>query len=296
MTLSYFLLFAVLATTMYYVQQQGVSTELRSRATSAVSCDYTIDIVPVSPTPTSLPAATPIAEVSPTATTTVTPEATPTIPDVVCERRASLAIVIDRSGSMSQTESGGKTKLELAKDAARAFVTAIKESGSRNIAVSIVSFGGQGNDGTGIKPREYDSTLHISTSSDYDAVITAIQGIRTKSGSCIECGIRIGNGQIAGSSDTKALILLTDGKANHLWGGGTSNAKQAAIAQADDGKSKGIAYYVIGFGDKSKGQIDEGTLTAIAGSSGQYAYKPDAQTWMAGFFDLLPKFCTPATP
>lgn len=300
-TVSYLLIFAIFGGTMYFVQQQHVNTERRTRATSAVSCDYTIDIV--SPTPTQQVATATIIPTAteyetPAATQTIAPVvATPTIPDVVCERRASLVIAIDRSGSMNQKETANKTKLELAKDAAKAFVTAIKESDSKNISISVVSFGGQGNDGAGSKPRSHDSTLHIGASTDYDAVLSAIGGIQVIQNvyTCIQCGIRIGNGQIAGFSDTKGLILLTDGEANRVWNGSSSNAKSAAISEANDGRSKGISYYVIGFGDKSKKQIDEATLQSIA-AGGQYTYKPDAQTWMKGFFDLLPKFCTPVTP
>lgn len=288
-TVSYMLIFAIFGGTMYFVQQQGVNTERRTRATSAVSCDYTIDIVAASLTPTPTTAADPA-----TPTATATPEATPTIPDVACEKRVSIGIVIDRSTSMYSKDISGKTKLEQAREAAIAFVTAIKESGSKNVKVTVVSFGGQGNDGTGTMSRSSDSTLHISASSDYDAVLSAIGGVTIKgSGSCIQCGIRIANDQITSFPDTKAVILLSDGQAGEIWDGSSSGATSATIREADNGRAKGITYYVMGFGDKSKGKINEQTLQSIAGNSGQYVYKPDAQTWMKGFLDLLPNFCTP---
>lgn len=296
--------------TIYIIQKRESLTDERSRATSAVSCDFTIDITPpvilsptgaafvtttITPNPTIVAEETPPPMVTSPATTLLP---TPTVPDVVCERRVAIAIAIDRSQSMNQLEAGGKTKLDLAKDAARAFVRAIAESDSRNIAVSIVSFGGQGNDGTGRQSQSTNSTLHIGASTDYNAVANAITGMGgiQSGGTCIQCGIRIGNGQLASFVDTKAFILLTDGLSNRVWNGTSTNAKQATISEASDGRGRGIAYHVIGFGDKSRGQIDESTLTAIAGSTGSYSYKPDGQSWMESFFDLLPKFCTPVTP
>lgn len=267
------------AGTVYFVQKREAITEQRSKATSAVSCEYEINIP------------------SPTETVSVPPIATPTIPELVCNRRADIAIAIDRSTSMGQKESNGKTKIELARDASRAFVSAIKESETSSIKISVVSFGRQGNDGTGSLSHENDATLHIGASSDYDAVLAAIDGItNVQSGTCAQCGIRIGNGQIASSQDTKAMILLTDGISNRTWNGSGANATAMSISEADEGRGKGIVYFVFGFGNKTKNQIDEPTLQAIAGSTGQYIYKPDPLTWTAGFLDLLPKFCTPATP
>lgn len=80
--ISYLLIFAIFGGTIYFVQQQHVNTERRTRATNAVSCDYTIDIV--SPTPTPV-AATATQTETPTSTQAVIapPAATPTIPDVV---------------------------------------------------------------------------------------------------------------------------------------------------------------------------------------------------------------------
>jgi len=263
------------ASTVYFVQKREALTQQRSRASTATSCDVTINITPP-PVP---------------------PSATPTAPDVSCERRANIAIVIDRSQSMEQKEANGKTKLELAREAAIAFVTAIKESGSRDVGLTVVSFGAQGNDGSGFLPTENNSKLHAGLTHDYDVVINAVKDITSTShmGSCLECGLRIASGQFQNGPGTKAIIVISDGQANRVWNGTGNNAKESAIAEANVGKNRNISYLVIGFGDQSRGQVDEKTLTSIA-TSGNYTYKPYAAAWTQGFFDFLPKFCTPVTP
>jgi hypothetical protein len=162
--------------------------------------------------------------------------------------------------------------------------------------ISVISFGAQGNDGTGTLSSDNNSTVHISLSSDLNAVQTAIDGVKyIKSGTCIECGIRLANQQLAATALNRVVILLSDGKANHDWLGKSANST-GAINFANTGRSSGIVYYVLGYGVGS--QIDETTLKAIAGKAENYKYKPDATSWPEAFLSIVDLICAlpTATP
>jgi len=228
---------------------------------------------------------------------TVTDCASPT-PIISCSNSLDINITIDRSSSMTSLESDKRQKLAWAKDAAKALVTAVKNSGTNKVRISVDSFGAQGNDGKGTLSSSNNSILHIPLSSDYTKVLAAIDGVKyINSGTCIECGIRIGNNQLGSSTNRKVLILLSDGRANHNWDGSekwssTNNPIVNAKNEANKGRSSGIEYRAIGFGRKDiSGQIDEATLRAIAGSNANYQYKPNATDWSATFVGILADLC-----
>lgn len=203
-----------------------------------------------------------------------TPTGTP--PIVVCNKKLDIALVIDRSSTMTQKEPDGRQKLAWARDAATTFVNALKGTGTTSVRVSVDSFGAQGNDGTGILTPEYNSNLNIALTNNFGNILTALTGVvYSKPGTCIQCGIRIGNKQLTNTANRRIEILLSDGMANHDWAGHDSkeipssspNPKVLAINEANDGRSKGIEYKVIGYGQNVKGQLDQATLLSIAGNS-----------------------------
>jgi hypothetical protein len=296
---------------IFVVRAATNSTDQRSQA-SSVSCDFSITVrdpnqvsnansqenpIQSQQQAATIPSATPQSQVQdttpvPTQAPTTAPVSEEGVPQVRCDQKADIAIVLDRSSSMNSQDADGRSKLEWAKDAAALFVTAIKNSGSTQIKLSVVSYGAQGNDGTGTRDSTYNTTLDIAATTDYGAVLSAIEAIRfIRSGTCGQCGIRIGNAQISGSGDTKAVIFLSDGKINKIWNGTESDSKQAAITEANSGRGLGIAYYVLGYGSGTA--IDEPTLKSIAGTDSNYTWRPNATDWSRGFIDLLPKFCTP---
>lgn len=205
-----------------------------------------------------------------------------------------IMLVIDRSSTMqNEHEADGRNKLSWAKDAAAGFVQAIKDTGTSSIRVGVASFGAQGNDGTGSLGSDYNSALNIGLTGDYNSVISAINNIAyIRSGTCIECGLKIGNNQFSDSGNRRVEILLSDGKANHNWDGSTSNSKARAINVANDGRSNGIEYRVLGYGLESSGDIDENTLLQIAGSPAYYQYKPNVADWSEAFLDILEELCS----
>jgi hypothetical protein len=202
-------------------------------------------------------------------------------------------LVIDRSSTMNTAESDGRKKLEWAKDAAGAFVKTIADTPKNgSVRIGVSSFGAQGNDGTGILSADRSSTLHSPLTSDYAALQQAISGVNyIHSGTCIECGLRIANTELAAKklSSPQVVILLSDGMSNHTWNGGTTNAQQAAIDAANAGRSQGVTYYSIGYG--KPGDINEGELKSIAGSDSRYQYKPNVDQWTNTFVNLANLLC-----
>ncbi len=219
---------------------------------------------------------------------TPTPSATP----IACNKKLDIALVIDRSSTMRTVEADGRTKLVWAKEAASNFVQALIDSGTTSVRVSVSSFGAQGNDGTGTLASSYNSTLVSPLTNNFQSVLAAINNIQyVNSGTCIECGIRIGNSQLSSTTNRKIEILLSDGKANHIWNGGTSNAKAAAITVANAGRASGIEYRALGYGVAASGDIDEATLISVAGSTANYQYKPNVSDWTSGFLTILRDIC-----
>lgn len=272
---------AVVLGTSWYVGRKQALTDQRSRASGGgPACDVTIDFAPP-------PDATPAPSAG---TVDVTPA--PTLPPntPVCRQEVDVAIVIDRSGSMTD-QVNGKAKIEWAKEAAVAFVNAI-DANNVQVGISVVSFGSQGNDGTGTLATDRNSTLHIGKSTDYEAVKNAISGIRhVASGTCIQCGLRIGSNEVAASNKQKAVILLSDGGANHVWDGSRENAHQTAIDESNSGRARGIEYQVVGIGSYGENSTAATTLKSIAGNTANYVFRPDATEWAATFLSLVPKVC-----
>jgi hypothetical protein len=131
-------------------------------------------------------------------------------------------------------------------------------------------------------------------------------------GTCIECGLRIGNNLLATETDPsvkKVLILLSDGMANHSWDGyedpyyptptakwGPVIAQQNAINEAIKGRNSGIEYHVIGYGGGvGDSGIDENTLKAITGptgvANGFYIKSPSDDQWKNIFLSIIKDVC-----
>jgi hypothetical protein len=216
-----------------------------------------------------------------------------------------IALVIDRSSTMTQLEPDGRKKLDWARDAAKTFVSAIKNSGNTHVRVMVDSFGAQGNDGTGILASTYNSSLDIpltNVSTGYSSIISALDRvIYSKPGTCVQCGIRIANRSLLlNTANRRVEVLFSDGMANHTWEGldtrevpaGSPNPKQLAITAANNGRGVGHQFRVIGYGPREAGKLDEATLISIAGSAANYHWQPNAASWSAEFLTILNELCT----
>ena len=242
----------------------------------------------------------------------VEPTSTPTQPSPtpadLCLPEADIVLVLDRSGSMNELEADGRTKLEWEKESAIAFVQTVAATQNTNISISVVSFGAQGNDGTGILDHAFDTTLNSPLSQNYDQIISDISQIvyipfsapDSIAETCISCGLGIGTKELIDNATTssRAVVLLSDGKANRTWTGtaGNAAANAEAIQAANYGRSNGISYHVLGYGLVSENQIDEGILKKIAGVPEYYQYKPNVSDWSEAFLAVFDQLCLPTSP
>ena len=116
------------------------------------------------------------------------------------EKTSDIVLVMDRSGSMGQPGSGGKTKLENAQDAANEFVDTLLPSGNTTNHIALVSFAA-------------DSTTDSGFSNDATALKTKINNLNDGGGTYTQIAINRAQALIATSTaDTKAIVLLSDGQ------------------------------------------------------------------------------------
>ncbi len=243
------------------------------------------------PTPTNVVTPTPTPTISPTPTVTITPppNPTPTPIPVLCSN-AVVGLTLDRSSSLQVIGPDGRRLIEWEKDAAKAVVQSVINSGVTTIKFTVDSFGSQGNDGTGTRLPEYNSSLEIGPTTNYSAVLTAINGVQfIQSGTCVECGLRIVREQIQNNPSKKFIMLFTDGNSTRVWDGTTTNPKPAAVADANLGRTKGIEYWVIGYG--TPGPDMQTMMNDIAKDSSHYMAAPTQNDWANAFISVFNSAC-----
>lgn len=239
-------------------------------------------------TPTSVPTAPPTPTVTghpPTATSTPTTPATeaptPTatlvpvpvfVPIALKERcdpdheRADVVLVIDTSGSMA-----GR-KIEDAKTAALAFVDVMDLADGRD-QVSIVRF-------------DSESEVSLQLTADRVAVVEAIRGLRVRTGTHVDKGLRNALGELRSErrepANTAVAVLLTDGIHN--------GAPGADLQKAQEVRDAGIRLYTIGLG----ADVDGSALEAMAGDKHRYYQAPDSGDLAAIYGEIARDIACPA--
>jgi hypothetical protein len=177
-----------------------------------------------------------------------------------------IVLVIDKSGSMRGV------KLEEAKIAASIFVDLI--SLNPQSRVGLVVF-------------DKTSTVLSPLSSDFPAVKNSIDQITNGSNTCIQCGALTANEQIASAlrdNVKRSAVLLSDGKANHVNGQRSSNAKAVALTEIQRGsKDVGISYYGIAFGEDA----DWDFMLEVSTSTGGTTYGTVSEEELAKAFSLV---------
>lgn len=234
-----------------------------------------------SPTPSATPTPVPTASLtrtpSATPTSTRTSTATPTpvpvflplalrehcVPD---QRRVDVALVIDASTSMRGATIRGRTKLDAARDAARALVANLRLD--RGDQAAVVAFSAE-------------AALLQPLTRDAAAVDAALDRIAFDAQTCIVCGVDVAAGELASArhldGNARVPILLTDGRSNPQPAG-------AAVERAARAKAAGVIVFTIGLGD----DLDVEALVAMAsreaGTGRAYYYHAPEAEELAGIY------------
>jgi Mg-chelatase subunit ChlD len=187
-------------------------------------------------------------------------------------------LIIDRSGSMGDTDGSGKIKINLAKSAAKTFVHQLNMSRDR---VGLASF-------------STDATLDCYLTNNAANINNTIDSLNADGWTNIGGGISKSNQEFINHGRLDAawiIILLSDGVANYYYNEQgqlkydnteTQNksgqyAGQYAIKQSESSKvlkDKGVRIYTIGLG--SSKNLDEKLLKQIAFDESKYYHAPTA--------------------
>ena len=214
---------------------------------------------------------------TPTPTPTATPEPVPTaIPQPIflpiavkqsCtpkDRNADVVLAIDTSGSMSGTTgAGGPTKLEAAKEAARAFLLQLVP----------------GRDQASLLQFNSEVTVVVPLSDDPVAVADGLDRLTQTTGTRIDLALEAGLVELTGESrrpeNNPVLIVLTDGEP-------TGTTPEEVRAAADATQAAGILVFAIGLGDS----LDRDLLRDIA-SKPEWSYLAPDTSDLAAIYELI---------
>lgn len=166
-----------------------------------------------------------------------------------------VVLVIDRSGSMGPSEDdgggyfGGKTKLQLAQDAAIRFIDLMDFSQDR---VAVVSFSG-------------NASIDQSLTNNGEMAKQAIRNLQAAGKTNIHSALSAAWNQLtANGVSGGAIVLLSDGKITE----GPGN--QDTIKLATQIKSSGVTIFAVGLGKPGR-SFDRDLLKAVAGNpTGQH--------------------------
>lgn len=235
------------------------------------------------PIPTATPSITPSR--TPTSTPTPTNTATPTrvpqpayLPIALGERcdesrrAADVSLVIDTSTSMLELTGGGRTKLDAALAAARAFVDTLNLATGRDRA-AIVAFNAE-------------ARIVQPMTSDRDALHAALAALDVAQQTCLPCAIETGVAALDEAEarvSTRTLIMLTDGRSN-------PRPASEAIDLAAEAKAASILVFTIGIG----AELDIEALEAIASEPAYFFRSADAEDLEAIYREIATLIPCPA--
>lgn len=184
--------------------------------------------------------------------TPVHPQLIENLPAKVCgSSPADIMLIIDRSDSMKNNN-----KIQDAQAAAKSFVDYISTQ-SANTRIGLISFA----------PT---ASVDVPFTQNFSSVKTAIDNLKLSYGTCTVCAVNKLNQELASdtSSNKKAAVLLTDGRANWLDDPKektvvpTATAELATLTSINQGPA--IPYFTIGLGP----DVLQGFLQNIANTTG----------------------------
>jgi len=221
-------------------------------------------------TPSRTPTATEAATAGPTPTLSPTPTSTPTSTPIrrpvylplalgeLCDPHrlaADVVLVIDVSSSMGfPTRDGGVIKRDAARDAARAFLDAMRPGLDR---VALVAFA----DG---------AEVLVSLGGNHGAVRAALANLPRREGTRIDAGLSAAVAVLDGagrrSATAEAILLVTDGQP-------TRSSEADVRAAADKARVAGATLYAVGLG----ADVNPVLLREVAGDPSRYYAAPGAE-------------------
>ncbi len=183
------------------------------------------------------------------------------VPDPPSER--AVMLVIDRSGSMSESAGGAAVKIDEAQAAAELFISMLRVSAGNQ--AGLVSFASDAS-----APVDFPLTaVDVGARQDLIDVLPAISpGGRTSIGD----GLVAARDQFGGSNPPRSILVLTDGMENE------------PVAIADVTGLEGIEITAIGFGTESN--LDGARLTDLAQVRGGFYKRAGSGLELRKFFAL----------
>ncbi len=214
------------------------------------------------------------ATVTPGPIIPTTQPGTPPPPSNCSSTISDTVIVIDHSSSMDGEQ------LREAKVAANLFIDTIAVNNTSR--VGLVQF-------------DEGSEILSQLSENYTTVKNAVNAITESSGSCVQCGVK--NGRIVHetgfrSNVKRAVILLTDGRANRI-DGNDADRVPASDATMDEAmlsfNNQQVVYYTIGWGDEVYTPLMQGLAN---NTGGLYYHSPTQNELQDAFSTIANKICT----
>jgi V8-like Glu-specific endopeptidase len=180
----------------------------------------------------------------PTATMLKLIGTTPPAPSV----NRDVMVVLDRSGSMSQTTYSGRQKIEEARDAASLFISMVEKGGGHRIG--LVSFATNPNLDQTLKPNNNANVTSLIGPAPYSGGI--VGGLNPSGSTTIGGGLDFALEEFSGSAvKDEVILLLTDGMEN----------TPPMIEDVESGiGSRRLC--IVGYGDESN--LDGPTLARLA--------------------------------
>lgn len=173
-------------------------------------------------------------------------------------------LVFDTSGSMSDSDSSGISKIEAAQRAGIQILNVIE---AENVAL------GASNQ-IGVASYNYTANVDSPLTTDITLLKDTLLGLSANGRTAMADGLQTGINLFSSGSGNKVLILLSDGLPNISLNSGSSlnydEIKQQVIDLATQAGQQNICVNTVGFGDPSQGSdsIDEEFLREVASASG----------------------------
>ncbi|HNP51917.1 MAG TPA: trypsin-like peptidase domain-containing protein [Nitrosomonas nitrosa] len=175
---------------------------------------------------------------------------TDTVPEPPAPITRGVMIVFDRSGSMSQDDGTGRTKIEVARDAASLFVQLVRSSVGNGLG--LVSFGSSAS-----SPIDFE-LVGVTSANKNDLIGPApyaggiVGGLSSGGHTSIGGGLDAARAELQSEGfNPQAILLLTDGRQN----------REPMIEDVEDSLGD-IAVHAIGFGTEAN--LNGELLTQLA--------------------------------